>query len=151
MLRYLRAFFLTLKMMLAGERPVIATSYPEFSEWVSVGLQRIEAVYAAAERNQIGAAQRKAISIKIDGRDTSFEVILGAIRHHMEVEYPYVLTHMTRNHLAAIHSNNFNDQYWIENLQSLAALQAPQMQSALAALKAHLDALPPLPGSAPDN
>jgi hexokinase len=150
-MRYIRAFFITLRMMLRGERPAVTSPYPAFDAWVSAGVEQVNAVYAAAEKHQINAAQRAALTLKIDGRNTNVEVMLGTIRHHMVVEYPYVLTHNTRNHLAAIYSNNFNDQYWVEKLQALPALQAADVQAALAALKAHLDALPPLPGSTPEN
>lgn len=147
MLRYVRAFITTLGMMLRGERPALTSPYPAFDAWVREGTERVKAVYSAAESSQINAAQRAALAVKVDGRNTNVEVMLGTIRHHMEVEYPYVLTHATRNHLAAIYSSNFNDQYWVEKLQALPTLQAPAVQAALAHLKNHLDALPPLPDS----
>ncbi len=142
MWRYVRAFFIALRMTLRGETVTPAPSHPQFSTWAQEGAQRVAAVYTAAEQERLDSAARQAIKVRVDGRDTSVEVILGTLQHHMTVEYPYLIRHHAPNHLTAIQANNLNDQYRVECLQRAPQLQSGRMQDALAALKAHLDAVP---------
>jgi hypothetical protein len=143
MIRYARAFFIALRMTLTGQTEPPNARHPQLSAWILEGIKRVDAVYHAADQHRLDKPARQAIIVRIDGRDTSMEVILGTIRHHLDVEYPYLLRDAPRHYLLAIEASNFNDQYWVERL--IAAPQVhPSIQTALQQLKTHLDSMPRL-------
>lgn len=142
MLRYVRAFFIALKMTLAGETISPTSANPALSAWILQGVRRVDAVYAAAQQHKLDRSARESVVVRLDGRDTSMEVILATIRHHMDVEYLYLLRDSPRSYMLAIEASNFNDQYWIERLQAAPQVQAAAVQAALRDLHDHLAALP---------
>lgn len=143
MLRYLRAFWVALRLTLTGQTPQVPGSpHPAFSTWALQGARQVAAVYAAAERQNIDRDRRKAIIIRVDGRDTSLEVILAAIQYAMNEEYRYLIHHPTGNNLGAIQASNFNHQYWVERLLDLPQLQDDPLHTHLKNLHSHLNAIP---------
>ena len=145
MLRYLRAFWLALKLTLTGQTPQhVDSPHPELSAWMLEGAKRVDAVYAAADRQNLDQDAREEIIIRIDGRDTSLEVILATIKYAMNEEYRYLIYHPMMNNLGAIQANNFNHQYWVDRLLALSDLQSDPLHSRLQALRTHLDAIPSL-------
>ena len=142
MLRYLRAIFIALRMTLRGETVPPSSPHREIAAWALEGARLVDRLYAAAEQQGLDSTTRHALHIRIDGRDTSVEVLLGTLRHHMREEYPYLIRYHPSNHMIAIQANTFNDQYRIERLQALPQFQAAALQSALAALRDHLETLP---------
>ncbi len=142
MLRYIRAFFIALRMTIRGETVPPTSPHREIATWALEGARLVERLYAAAEQHGLDSATRQAIHMRIDGRNTSVEVILGTLRHHMRDEFPYLIRAHPASHMAAIQANIFNDQYRIERLQALPQFQAADLQTALVALRNHLEALP---------
>jgi hypothetical protein len=139
-MRYIRAFFTALRMTLRGEQP-ISNPYLNLSEWMSKAVALVDSVIKTM--NVRNAAVLKTTKVRLDGRDTSVEVVLATIKHHMTEEYPYLLQHETRNSINTIHASNVNDVYHVSALLNASALQDAAVQQVLMALKAHLDAIPP--------
>lgn len=142
MLRYIRAFWTALRMTLRGDRPPVSP-YASLSEWMEQAANLADAVIRAANSRQLDTAALKTIKVRIDGRDTNVEVVLALIKHHMNEEYPYLLRHLTRNNINAIHAGNLNDVYHVTTLIDLPILQDAVIRQALTRLKDHLEAIPP--------
>lgn len=133
MARRLRALAITLRLALRGEKPPHADLYA----W----MERTPALVARAEQAAAAAGlDTAAVRVRVDGRDDSMALILKAIAYHTETEYRYVLRHTTGSALAMIQASNYNDQYRVERL--LEAVADAPTRRALAALQAHLGALP---------
>ncbi len=142
MMRYIRAFWTALQMTLRGDSPP-PDPYANLSEWMEQAIRLVGAVIKAANALKLDAAALKTIKVRVDGRDTNVDVILAAINHHMNEEYPYLLRHMTRNNINAIHASNLNDVYRVSSLIDLPALQDAAIQQSLTILKDHLEKIPP--------
>lgn len=142
MMRYIRAFWTALRMTLRGEKPP-ANPYISLSQWMERSVILVDAVMKAANSQRQDAAALKTIKVRVDGRDTNAEIVLATVKHHMTIEYPYLLRHTTRNNVNAIHASNLNDVYRISCLIDLPSLQAVTMKQSLTALKAHLETIPP--------
>jgi hypothetical protein len=142
MMRYIRAFWTALQMTLRGDSPA-PSPYASLSEWMEQAARLVDAVIKAANSHHLDSAALKIIKARIDGRDTNVEIVLALIKHHMNEEYPYLLRHMTRNNINAIHASNLNDVYRIESLIDLPALQDAAIKQSLTTLKAHLETIPP--------
>ena len=144
MMRYVRAFFGALKMTLRGERiqsPAERT-FPRFFAWLTEAQRRVAAAYQQADAAGFDKAGRKALTVKIDGRDMSAETILGGVRHHLEREYVFLLEDYHAHSLTSIYASNLNDRYWLMRL--VDAPELPEgVRAALVELQAHLDAIPP--------
>lgn len=145
-MHYLRAFWQALILTLRGEQPP-APLYAAQRAWVAQLAGLVDAVYAAAETEGLDAAARRALILRIEGRDMSMETILATLKYHAEQEYPYLFQHITTDLYTALYASNFNDAFWVIRLESVAALQTPPMQAALKALSAHLEALPAVEGN----
>ncbi len=131
--RYLRALVVTLRLSLRGQRPPHADLYA----W----MDRTLALVAAAERAAAAARlDTTAVRVRVDGRDDSMALILKTVDYHARTEYRYVLRRPSSQALGMIAASNFNDQYRAERL--LQAVSDPRTRQALAALRAHLGALP---------
>lgn len=142
MIRYLRAFWVALMMTLRGQTP--GRSHQRLWEWIEGAVPLTQAVNVVAEKNNLTKAQRQQITLKLDGRETSMQTILSAIKHHLTEEYPYLLMNLTEHSITAIYASNMNDQYFMTRLKDTDALQQyPAVQQALNQLSDHLNSIPP--------
>ncbi len=133
MRRYLRALVVTLRRALRGEPPPHADLYA----WMDRTLALVAQVEKAAAAARLDTA---AVRVRVDGRDDSMALILGAVAYHAHTEYRYVLRHTAAGAQLMLQASNFNDQYRIERLHDAVA-SAPVRQP-LAALHRHLSAFP---------
>lgn len=140
--RYLRAFFVALRMTLRGEQPP-PPRYPTLTAWTQQTVKLVDAVYTVAEQQGIDRARRQTLVLHVDKRDISVETILATIRHHAAQEYPYLLRVDIAHNLTALYASNLNDCYLALRLSELDALQAPPLKTTLDALRNHLEAVPP--------
>jgi hypothetical protein len=143
LIRLVRAFAIALRMTLRGERPT--PKYPALDAWMAEASKLIHAVYAAAEADGLDEAARKALSFRVEGRETQMEAVLGGARFHHAQEYRYLLRHETAQSLLAIQANNVNDGFRLKKLSDeLAAKNTGQMRTldALKALIGHLESMP---------
>ncbi len=139
--RYVRAFFLALKMTLRGQR--LAPKYPELDVWSREAARQVQVVFAAADAAGMDEAARKGLVLHLDRRDISMEMILATVRHHVTMEYRRLLLDSTPHTFVAIYAGNLNDRYRVAQLE--AAVENPAVKAALADLSRHLERMPSQP------
>ncbi len=152
MWRYIRAFFKALRMTLRGETPLTPAQeqYPRLFPWLEAAQDRIQQVYQAADQAGYGVQHRQQAQVTIDGRQSSTETLLGAVKHHLLEEYPYMLRHLTDHTLTGIYASNLNDRYWLAQLLDQTE-PPPAVQASIQALTQHLEAIPPSDRLGNDN
>lgn len=145
MFRYIRAFFVALKITLTGEElPQAPTASPPLSQWRENSLAILQTVYDAAQAAGLTRPEREKIKLHIEGRDMSVEMVLATIRYHLTDEYPFLLRNITQNHIMAIYATNMNDHFWVIKLQQHAISEDyPALGAALTTLADQLEAIPP--------
>jgi hypothetical protein len=144
MIRYIRAFFIALAMTLRGEQPLSTGErrYPPLATWLKTAQGHMQQVDAALATANLPTAARKGMAVKVDGRTTNVDALLGAVRHHLNEEYPHLLRDLTEHSLTGIYASNLNDQYWLEEILANTSLPA-SVTATLEALQNHLGAIPP--------
>jgi len=144
--RYLRAFWNALRLTLRGETYAPPPVQPSpVGDWISQYQLLVGAVLQAADQNGIDQAARKNVKLRLDGRQMSLETALMTLKFHAAEEYPsLVRAGSGRGVNATLYATNMNDRYWITRMVESPDLQKPDVQKALAALDAHLDAIPKL-------
>jgi hypothetical protein len=143
LIRLARAFAIALRMTLRGQRPT--PKYPALEAWMAESSRLIDAAYAAAEADGLGKAGRKALSFRVEGRETQMEAVLGGARFHHAQEYRYLLRNETAQSLLAIQASNVNDVFRLKKLSAeLAANREGHTgaRNALEALIRHLESMP---------
>lgn len=136
MIRYLRAFWIALKITLTGQAVLPNSPRPTLSAWVLAGLKHLDTLDSAL------SPQQREIRLRIDGRDTRLDVLLRAMRHAWQTEYPYLIHHVTKNNLAVIEAAHFNHAYWVEKMLAAPALQNTPVIDQLQQLSKHLSLIP---------
>ncbi|MEQ8672540.1 MAG: hypothetical protein RLP44_25105 [Aggregatilineales bacterium] len=141
-MRYIRAFWITLLMTLRGEKPQLR--YARLREWINQSSTQLEHVMMIADQSGFGKRERKQLSLKLDGRDTTMQTVIDALKHHLGEEYPYLLNNITEHSVTAIYASNMNDQYFVMRLRDESAIQqnAP-LHEAISKLSQQLNSIPP--------
>ncbi len=143
MMRYVRAFFKTVQLTMQGRQiQPIEVRYPKLTAWVDEGRQLSLRAFQVAEAHGWPQPKREALHLKLDGRDTSMEVILGAVRHNFTMEYPRLLDALIEHNLTTLYALNLNDQYRVTQLAQAEELPQP-VGAAIHALGEHLSNIPP--------
>ncbi|RMG83148.1 MAG: hypothetical protein D6712_13470 [Chloroflexi bacterium] len=142
MFKYIRAFFVALRMTLRGEQPP-PPRYPLLTAWLEDGQQLTEQAIAAADAVGFDSAARQAVQVRVDGRDYALDVLLRGVLYNMETEYPYLLRRGGQYNLTAIYAGNINDRYRIQRILEIETIgQYPAFMQALQALLTHLETPP---------
>jgi hypothetical protein len=142
MQRYIRAFWVALKMTLRGE--TVQLPYQRLRDWIAEGEPLIKAIESAAEQDGFIREQREQHQLKLDGRNTSVSTVLDAVRHHLLEEYPFLLNNLTDHSITAIYASNMNDQYFVARLRDDTILQQyVAFHAAIIRLSEHLNNIPP--------
>lgn len=141
MLRYIRAFFLALRMTARGETPP-PHPYQPLLDWTRRIPELVADVYSQADRAGVNQAARAAIRLRLDGREMSMQTILAAVAFHGREEYPHLLRDITQHSVTAIYASNLNDRYYVEQLAASDDLPAGPLRDSVACLRDHLDAIP---------
>jgi hypothetical protein len=140
-MRYLRAFFTALSLTLQGKTIESPPSrYPNLQAWLTEGQSLIKATYAAAEAEGLNEAARKAMSLRLDGRTWSMELVLSSVRFHMLTEYPSLLKSSNEHTLTTFYALNLDDQYRVSQLATQDLPSA--VQTAMQSLANHLQNIP---------
>jgi len=137
MLRYIRAFFIALKMTLTGEKPA-PVLYPNLQRWMRDGMEKVSAVYQAA--NQAGLEK---ITLEIDKRQITLGTIIGAVRYHLQDEYVALIRLNDEHTLTTIYAVNLDDQYRMQQVLDHAVPESSPLYPGLKALHEHLRNIPP--------
>lgn len=142
MLRYIRAFFLALKLTLKGEQITLASQsdYPELARWVENTGQLVRTVFKTCESNGMDKAKRKAVVIQADGRTMDMETILQTVQYHAIEEYPHLLRFGGDQGITAIYATNLNDQYYVMRLSE--NLNSKLIIDVIKPLLEHLESIP---------
>jgi hypothetical protein len=140
--RYIRAFFLALKLTLQGAQP--PRQHP-LVNWTKQMAILTEAVINTLEQCGIDKAARESLKLRLDGRKISLETVLATVRFHAAQEYPMLLQGpQNRDAFNTFYASNMNDRYWISQLAEADALKDPTIHAAIMQLKTHLDQPPPM-------
>jgi hypothetical protein len=140
-MRYLRAFFTALSLTLQGKTIESPPSrYPNLQAWLTEGQSLIKAAYASAEAAGINEAARKAMSLRLDGRTWSMELVLSSVRFHVLTEYPSLLKSSNEHTLTTFYALNLDDQYRVSQLATQDL--PPAVQTAVQTLATHLQNIP---------
>jgi hypothetical protein len=135
--RYWRAFAQAFKLTLRGEK------LPPLLLWTQQYAALVDTLIKTADHNGLDQNQRKQVMLRLDGRQMSLETTLATLRFHAREEYTSLLRGRFDHHvLNTLQASNMNDRYWLARLMEIPELQIPTLQTALAALDAHLAALP---------
>lgn len=137
--RYGRAFVVTLRYTLRGEKPpllAVRDEQPELAAWWAKTVILVEAIDRAAADNQIDP---KTLTVRADRRDVSMATILGTIRFHAERDYPYLIAHYDQHDRLAMEALNLNDHYLVSQLANAVA---DPLKPSVNALVEHLAILP---------
>lgn len=135
--RYWRAFAQALKLTLRGEK------LPPLVLWIQQYAALVDTLIKTADHNGLDQTRRKQVLLRLDGRQMSLETTLATLRFHAREEYTSLLRGRVDHHvLNTLQASNMNDRYWLARLMEIPELQAAALQTALAALDAHLAALP---------
>ncbi len=137
MMRFLRALIKALRLTLKGET-LTPPQYRPLEAWSARGLELLGRAESAAAGQGVDAA---ALQLKLDGRPTSLERTLQMLRHNLINEYPRLIRLDDAHSMTVVNASNMNDQYRVAQFLAADAIPA-ETRSALAALDAHLQALP---------
>ena len=141
MMRFLRALTQALRLTLTGES-LTPARYRPLEAWIARGLKLLEQVESAATAQHLDLA---VLQLKLDGRPTSLERTLQMAQHNLVNEYPRLIRLDDAYSMMVIGASNMNDQYRVAQFLEVEEIPA-ETRAALAALDAHLQALPqPLP------
>lgn len=135
--RYARAFLIALRMTLRGE--TLPAPDAPLRDWIAQGLMRVEQVETLAARQQIDMAQ---VVLHLDMRDLRMSTIVGTVHHHLTQDYPLLLRTPSAQSLNLLYASNLDDHYRVSRLESAPELAGTPVQNAVAALAAHLEAVP---------
>jgi hypothetical protein len=141
MIRYVRAFFVALRMTIRGEKPKPAPDVPLIA-WINRTPQLVAEIYDTAERKGLNRAAREKIVVRLDGRDMSMQTVLAAVEYHARQEYPYLLQNLTQHSVMAVYASNMNDQYHVMKLYDEQIVREPAVREAITRLSEHLNAIP---------
>lgn len=140
--KVLRAFWKAIVLTLRGQQIQPADlRYPQLDAWVKQGVTLTDAVFSVAERAGLHQSKRQQLTLRLDGRDTSMDVILGAVRHNLTLEYPLLMETTIEHNLTVLYALNMNDQYRVAQLASDDRL-SPDVREAVQTLSHHLQAIP---------
>src|SRR5688572_24754029 len=97
--RYTRAFITALRMTAAGKALQPATiRYPNLTQWIQDGLLLTDNTLKTADVYGLDEKTRQQMTLLIDRRPISMDVILRAVKHNLSLEYPMLLdSHMEHN------------------------------------------------------
>lgn len=138
-MRYLKAFFTTLRLMLRGGQ-LPTSPYPTLQNWIDQTIKLVDDVIQRADQHGMTHEERKKIVLRLDGRSVNMETILNTVRYHATQEYPHLLLHNSKHVLTAIYASNLDDRYRLSSLQN--AVELTVVKEAITRLGVHLDSIP---------
>ena len=142
-MRYIRTFFKALQMTLRGESiPEPQTRYPNLQAWLMVSREKLDVVYEESEKSGIDEATRKTISLQLDGRPWSMELILSSVKFHLDVEYPSLMNSVVEHNLTTLYALHFDDKYRISQLAQSDELPE-SLRTIMEDFSAHFLNIPP--------
>jgi hypothetical protein len=134
--RYVRAFFIALRMTLRGES---VPSQAPLAVWMAQGVEQLDAIEQLAARHDIDPQQ---VVLHIDARNITMSTILRTVRFHLTDEYPVLLRQFSEQGLTVVRASNIDDHYRLTRLETAPELRGTPVEQAVAGLAVHLEAIP---------
>ena len=133
--RVLRAFALALWRTARGELP------PEdpFERWRQTAGGQLTAIEDLAAREGIAPDELK---VRVDRRDVSMQLILAALRFHLDDEFPQLRRRFGDECLTVLRAICLDDSHRLQKLADCPQLP-PELRARVQALAQHLLQLPP--------
>ena len=133
-MRLLRAFGIALWRTLRGDLPP-----PDaFETWLQTARDQL----AELERLIAGeAVAPETLRLRIDRREMSLQLILAALRFHLDEEFPQLRRRFGDECLTVLRATCLDDSFRLQKLAALPQL-SPALQECLQALAQHLLQLP---------
>lgn len=142
-MRYINAFFKALQMTLRGETiEPVEQRYPNLQAWLEKSHGHLQAVYRVAEASNIDQSAREAITLTLDGREWSMELVLSSLKFHLETEFPSLMQTRMEHNLTTLYALHLDDKYRLSQLaqsEQLPEALRPIMQT----FAEHFTAIPP--------
>jgi len=135
-LRLLRAFGLALWRTLRDDLPPV----DEFARWLQTAREQLEELEALAACGEVAA---ETLRLRIDRREMSMQLILAALRFHLDDEFPQLRRRFGAECLTVLRATCLDDSFRLQKLAALPQL-SPALQTRLRALADHLQQLPTL-------
>lgn len=141
-MRYIRAFFTALSLTLQGKTIAPAPPrYPKLQDWLKRGTELTDAAFSVCEQTGLDEVARRQISLHLDGRNWSMELILSSLRYHLTMEYPSLLQADVEHNITTFYALNIDDQYRVSQLAELDNFQE-ELREAIRDLAEHLQNIP---------
>ncbi|HLV37766.1 MAG TPA: hypothetical protein VKY59_21785 [Spirillospora sp.] len=134
--RYVRAFFIALRMTLRGESVPPQTP---LAAWMAQGIEQLDVIDQLVAHHDIDPQQ---VVLHIDARDITMSTILRTVRFHLTNEYPVVLRQFSEHGLTVVRASNLDDHYRLTRLETAPELRGTPVEQAVARLAVILEAIP---------
>ncbi len=140
--RYLRAFVGAARMTLRGEVVQgVQDPYPNLTAWWRGIIELTDAVTRTADSNGLPKPAREKVILRVEGRDTSMQTILAAVRFHAAEEFPLLMRRQDEFNYLTLQATVINDRFLIFKLAQVESLPAA-VKIAIEKLSTHLETLP---------
>ncbi|MEO1645755.1 MAG: hypothetical protein AAFR67_11250 [Chloroflexota bacterium] len=99
-------------------------------------------VYRVAEASKLDTATREQITLTLDGREWSMELVLSSLKFHLETEFPSLMQTRMEHNLTTLYALHMDDKYRLSKLaqsEQLPEVLRPTMQK----FADHFSAIPP--------
>ncbi len=138
---YIRAFVVSLKMTIRGEKPKSLQAEADHAPLFTWFRQTVALTAAAENTASAAVLDLPSIILHLDSRDTSLKMVLDSVRFHAAQEYPMLIRQRSKYAILAIQATNLNDRYAL-----IRFIESPQLSDALReslqTLSHHLEQLP---------
>ena len=143
LMRLWRAFWQALRLTLRGQTISAPPSpHPALSAWAAEGKRLVEACQRLASAQGLPPEKRQTLTVQIDKRATSFEVILSALHYHFASEYPSLILSGNEFSVLTISALNLDDIHRLKTLLQADFLQNSALLPFLQRILAHCEAFP---------
>ncbi len=133
-LRVLRALGIALWRTLRGDQPPADA----FETWLQTARDQLAELEGQVAREQTAP---ETLRLRIDRREMSLQLILAALRFHLDEEFPQLRRRFGDECLIVLRATCLDDSFRLQKLAALPQL-SPRLQERLEALALHLLQLP---------
>ncbi|MEL6306583.1 MAG: hypothetical protein AAFQ52_00495 [Chloroflexota bacterium] len=116
--------------------------YPNLQAWLEKSHEHLQVVYRVAEASKLDKATREQITLTLDGREWSMELVLSSLKFHLETEFPSLMQTRMEHNLTTLYALHLDDKYRLSKLaqsDQLPEVLRPTMQK----FADHFSAIPP--------
>ncbi|MEL6525292.1 MAG: hypothetical protein AAFQ07_06230, partial [Chloroflexota bacterium] len=116
--------------------------YPNLQAWLDKSHEHLQVVYRVAEASKLDTATREQITLTLDGREWSMELVLSSLKFHLETEFPSLMQTRMEHNLTTLYALHMDDKYRLSKLaqsEQLPEVLRPTMQK----FADHFSAIPP--------